>query len=309
MRMVNCRWMGYNAAISTQTGGTGTPLMEHNEQPLLSIADFLLVLIRRKWIFLLVFCLIFGASIAYALLAKKTFELTGTVYVGKFQGELLEDGEFVVQKLEDYSFIKKAMEAANVSLDIPITRLQKLIKTEVVNEVKKTKDVGLVQLNVRYKDKDKVVEVFQALTNLLIQQHLVLLNDSIRVLEDQQEQYKRIQTELEKSIHEDEALSKFNTKNPASRSVPSLLLLEHTISEKRAFRSMLNKDLHEVRVEAEAATTSFNTRLASQPEVPDSHLKPKLTLTVILGFMIAGIFATAAAFLAHLYITEIKVRL
>lgn len=284
-------------------------MMESNEQPMLSISDFLLILIRRKWVFLSVFCIVFLASFLYASLAKKTYELTGTIYVGKFMGELLEEGEFVVQKLEDFSFIKRAIDAADIHLDIPVMRLQKLIKTEVVNEVKKTKDVGLVQLNVRYKDRHKVVEIFNALTAQLIAEHQALLDHSIRVLEDEEDQYRQIKTELEKSIADDEALSRFNVQNPSQRTVPSLLLLEHTISEKRAFRSMLNKDLHEVRVEAEAATTSFNTRLASPPELPDSHLKPKLTLTLVLGFIVAGILATAAAYLVHLYQTEIKSRL
>jgi len=274
----------------------------------LSISDFLVVLIKRWRVFFLTFVVVMGLAAAYAFLAKKTYELTGTVCVGKFQGELLEEGEFVAQKLEDYSFIKRAVEQAGIDLDVSVMRLQKLIKTELVNEVKKTKDVGLVQVNVRYKDRDKVVEIFEAITDQLIAQHQVLLDQAVSVLRDQEGEYRQLQAKLQKSIDEDESLSVDNRANAPNKTVPSLLLLEHTLSEKRVFRSMLTKNIHEVRVEAESATQSYNTKLAAAPQPPDAHLKPKLTLTLILGFILAVIAATAASYFWNLLVLEIVPR-
>ncbi|MCB1049323.1 MAG: hypothetical protein KDC71_01900 [Acidobacteria bacterium] len=271
----------------------------------LSLSDAIVVLVRRRGVFALVFILIMALAIAYATLSKKTYELTGTLQVGKFKGELLEDGEFVAQKFEDYSFIKAALQEANIPLDISVSRMQKLIKTEVVNEVKKTKDVGLVQLNVKYKDQQKVRDIFQALTDKMIRDHQHLLDISVAVLKDEEAKYEELSQKMAESIAQDEELSRKNALDSGQKTVPSLLLLEHTISEKRTFRSLLTKNIHEVRVDAEAATSSFNSRLAAAPEMPDAHMKPKLTLTVMLGFIAALILATCSAFLWELLQSEV----
>jgi len=271
----------------------------------LSLSDALVILLRRKNIFVLVFLLVVGAALAHALLARKTWELTGTYQVGKFKGELLEEGEFVAQKFEDYSFLANALAEAGITLDISLTRMQKYIKTEVVNEVKKTKDVGLVQLNVRYKDREKVHAIFKALTDRMMADHVVLLERSVAVLKDEEQGYRNLSQTLADSIATDEDLSRKNATAAGEKTAPSLLLLEHTISEKRSLRSLLNKNIHEVRVDAEAATTSFPSRLAAPPALPDSPYKPKLPLNLLIGFTLGLVLATAAAFMNELWSEEV----
>lgn len=280
--------------------------MQPEEQlSLISISDFLVILLRRKAAFLLTFFAVLALAAAHGLFAKKTYELTGTIAVGKFQGELLEEGEFVAQKLEDYSFISRALKSADVSLDMPVTRLQKLVKTELVNEVKKTKDVGLVQLNIKYKNQAQVVDIFNALTQQLIAEHANLLAEAVAVLADKESEYRDIQTRIQASIDADEELSRKNANQGKGPTAPELLLLEHTISEKRVFRSMLTKDIHDTQLEAKAATESFNTKLAAQPEMPDSHLKPKLTLNLVLGVVLGTILGAMAALFVHLMAEEV----
>jgi hypothetical protein len=272
----------------------------------LSLSDALVILLRRKGIFALVFLLVLSAALAHALLARKTWELTGTYQVGKFKGELLEEGEFVAQKFKDYSFLANALAQAGISLDISLTRMQKYIKTEVVNEVKKTKDVGLVQLNVRYKDREKVHAIFKALTERMMADHAVLLARSIEVLKDEEQGYRDLSQTLAESIATDEDLSRKNARETGEKTAPSLLLLEHTISEKRSLRSLLNKNLHEVRLDAEAATTSFPSCLAAPPALPDSPFKPKLPLNLLIGFTLGLILAASAAFFSELWCEEVQ---
>ncbi|MCB1041656.1 MAG: hypothetical protein KDC35_01875 [Acidobacteria bacterium] len=269
--------------------------MNDQDVSLVSLSDFLVVLIKRKGVFVTVLTLVIALAAAHGLWAKKTYELTGTINVGKFQGELLEEGEFVAQKLEDYSFIARAIRAANIDLDVSVTRLQKLIKSEVVNEVKKTQDVGLVQLNIKYKDREKLVLIYKAITDQLIHEHSLLLNDARAILKGKEQEYRELQQQIQQSIQADEEMSRENASRGKGPTAPELLLLEHTISEKRVFRSMLTKDIHDTLVESDAVTESYNTKLASEPMVPDAHLKPKLMLNLVIGAVLGLILATLAA--------------
>ncbi len=284
-------------------------MQQQDSLSLISVSDLVVVLFRQKWAFLLIFVAVFSTAILHGLFAKKTYELTGTINVGKFQGDLLEEGEFVAQKLEDYSFIARAIKQAGITLGMPVTRLQKLIKCEVVNEVKKTKDVGLVQLNVRFKDKQKVVDIFTALTNQLVAEHEVLLAQAVAVLDDKESEYKVLQGQIEASIQADEELSRDNAIKSKGPTAPELLLLEHTISEKRVFRSMLTKDIHDTRLESRAVTESYNTKLAAAPELPDSHLKPKLMLNIIIGGAVAVMLATLGSLFLNLLQVDVLPKL
>lgn len=260
----------------------------------LSISDFLVILIKRRVLFLSVWVLVIILAAGYALLSDKVYKVSGTIYVGKFNEELLEDGEFVAQKLKDYSFISRALKTAQVKIKIPVSRLQKSIDTELVNEIKKTKDVGLVKLTVYYKGDQKAVDIFKALTDQLIREHAELLEESREVMKGFQDHLVSGQEAAEKSISEDEALLRAQNVSPDKSTVPSMLLLGHTMGEKRWYRTSLAKDLNISRIQALVSTKSFNSRLASEPELPDSHDQPKLSLTLILGFIAGGILAILA---------------
>ena len=281
-----------------------------NDRELLSISDFLLVLYRRKVIFLLVWFLVMAVAVAYLFLAKKTYRLSGTIYVGRFQEILLEEGEFVAHKLEDYSFIKKALDRSGVTLDKSITRLQKDIRTDVLNEVKKISDVGLVKLTVEYEDREKAYEIFKALTDQLILEHGELLENSAKVFREMEDLFWKSEEELRRTLSQDETYT-YATEEHAEKmeSAPSRLLARHTVSEKQEAWRRLIKDIHYIKIEGDSATKSFNTKLSAEPQIPDEHVKPRGLLTLILGAFMATVAAVLAAMLYNLYVEELRPKL
>lgn len=280
--------------------------MQQNQE-LLSISDFFVAILRRKALFMGVWLLVMALVAAYLAVAKKSYRLTGTIYVGRFQRLLIEEGEFVANKLEDYSFIKRAMDRSNVQLDMSVNRLQRLIEADVLNEIKKTKDVGLVQLTVEYKDQQKCYEIFKALTDLLISEHGLLVEQSVSVFDEMEKRFWDSENDIRAALEKDEAYAFEADKKLTS--VPTHLLAHHTISEKMEFLQTLVKDIHYLKIEGHSATRSFNTRLAAEPEVPDEHHKPKTVLVLLLGIIVASISAVSATLGMAIYNEQIKPKL
>lgn len=280
------------------------------EKDLLSVSDFLIVLIKGKWLLIGAWLLIMSAVVGYLLLVKKTYRLQGTIYVGRFQEILLEEGEFVAHKLEDYSFIKRALDRAGLDLDISVTRLQKMIRTDLLNEIKKIKDVGLVQLTVDYKDRKLVLEIFKALSDQLIAEHLQLLDNSRNVFKEMERLFWESEGALRETLTKDEGFAYEAQPNLVrEQTVPANLLLRHTISEKQEFWRQLIKDIHYIKIESDSATKSYNTKLAAEPEIPDEPFKPKTLLTLVLGAVIATVFATLVTFAWFLFNTQVRPKL
>jgi len=280
--------------------------MTHEER--LTVSDFLVILIKKFWFFAAIWILVLGTFLVYLLVAKKTYRLRGTIYVGRFQENLIEEGEFVAHKLKDYSFAKRALANAGVMLDIPIIRLERHIDTEVLNEIKKVRDVGLVQLTVEYKDQQKCFDIFKALTDQLIADHGELLAHATGVLREMHEGFLGDAEALERTVVEDEKLV-LKYSQQTGHEIPSDLLLAHTIAEKRSFHNKLLKDIGYLKIEETPATKSFNTKLASEPQIPDEYYKPKKVLTLILGVIVATIVATLFTLLLNLFNTQVKPRL
>ncbi len=284
--------------------------MELEKNEFLSVADFLMILFRRRVAFIVALALVLAVTVAYLALAKKTYRLTGAVYVGRFQGVLLEEGEFVAKKLQDYSFIKNALDRAGVVPDIPIARVQKLVDTEVVNEVKKISDVGIVKLTVDYKDREMAYKIFKALTDHLKADHGELLDNSRAIFQKMEDAFWEKEKFIDASIEEDQAFAKdVLAGRELDMSVPSHLLLQHTISEKADFLKTLLKEIYYIRIETSAATRSFNSKLAAEPAVPDEHYKPKTILALALGGIMGLVLATLAALSLHFYDEKIKGRI
>lgn len=279
------------------------------DQELLSISDFIVILLRRFHIFLGVFILVMALAGIYLAYAKKTYRLEGTIYIGRFQEILLEEGEFVANKLTDYSFIKRALDNRNITLDIPVSRLTRLVHTDIVNEIKKIDDVGIVNLTVEYKGREKAHEIFKALTDQLIEDHGDLLKESQVVFNQMIEQFRVNEEETRENLKRDEEQLYANAQKPSSASVPSHLLLGHTISEKRQFLKTLVKDRNYLIIEADSATKSYNTKLAAEPQVPDEHYKPKTLIVLVVALVFAAIAGILAAFAWHLWATDIKPKL
>ena len=272
------------------------------QQELLSISDFVVTLWRRKLIFLVVFVLIMAAAVAYIKLAKKTYRLMGTINVGRFQRLLIEEGEFVANKLEDYSFIKSALAEGGVEVDMPVSRLRRLIKADVINEIKKIDDVGLVQLTVDFKDQQKCFEIYKALTDKLIAEHRVLVEQSVAEFNKMEEAFWKNEKEVRDSLESDKAYVYKGMENPkASETVPAHLLAQHSVSEKKSYLKELVKDIYYLRIEGHSATRSYVTKLAAEPKVPDEHHKPKALITLILALVVASIAATSAALSIDVY--------
>jgi len=284
--------------------------MSSENQEYLSVADFLLILWRRRFIFIGVFALVIAAAVVYLLVAKKTYRLSGVVYVGRFQALMLEEGEFVAKKLQDYSFIKKALDNNGVTIDIPIMRLAKQIDTEVINEVKKVADVGIVRLTVEYKDREMVYRIFKALTDQLIADHGELLEGAREIFRNMEQAFWEKESAISASIEEDEKfIDEVLDKRDLDLTIPSHLLLQHTISEKENFQKKLLQDIYYIHLETKAATKSFNTKLGAEPAPPDEHYKPKTLLTLVLAAIIGGILATLAALSLHLYAEKLRPRI
>lgn len=278
-------------------------------QELISITDFIMILYRRRLTLILVFVAVMIGAVAYLLTADRWYKLTGTIYTARFQQILMEEGEFVAAKLRDFSFMTRALEKADVELDMPISRLRKLVTTEVVNEVKKNMDVGLVQLTVEYKDAQTTHDIFKALTDLLIEEHKIEYEAMANNLRKMEEEFRTEQTELRGLMELDEtAIAQVNKTGEISEE-PYYLMLSHTVGERRTMVKELIKEIYYLRNEVSSATKSFNTRLASPPRVPDEHFKPKRTLVVLLGGLLATLLGTLAALGHHFYDVELRPRL
>ncbi|CAM2066217.1 Chain length determinant protein [Sulfidibacter corallicola] len=279
------------------------------EPELLSVADFLYVLWKRKVHALAVFVFVILCAFVYLSVAKKTYRLSGSIYVGRFQTDLLEEGEFVAQKLQDYSFIKKALDTNGVELDIPIHRFQKDVEAHVLNEVRKIEDVGIVLLTVEYKDPVKCYEIFKALTDQLIREHQFLTDDALNVLRSMERFFKVNEDQLMESINRDEAFASQNLRGPEQgQAWPSHVLARYTISEKREFLKQIIQDRHYLKLEGEAATKSFNTRLSAEPEIPDEHIKPRRAVVLVTAAGAGAVLGALLALLAELIETQIKPR-
>ncbi|PIE90064.1 MAG: hypothetical protein CR997_08030 [Acidobacteria bacterium] len=275
---------------------------------LFSVGDFLYILLKRKGILFSAWILLFALFMVYGFVAKKTYELEGTLSIGKFNEELLEEGEFVAQKLQDYSFIKQAMDEAGVKLDVSVSKLQKLIKTEVVNEIKKNKDVGLVRLRIRYKDPQKIVAIFKALTRKIIHEHELLLAEAKTILDKEEKEIRDLINKTIEAQELDVKISKDTILNTAGKTVPSLLLAEHNLSSNRNLQSTMITSLYKVVMSREAITKSVPTQLSAEPQVPDAHIRPVWMVVIAIGIMAASVFACATVMFFHILEEDVKPR-
>ncbi len=279
------------------------------EPELLSLSDFIFVIWKRKLHALLVFCVVMALGVAYLAVAKKTYRLSGSIYVGRFQTDLLEEGEFVAQKLEDYSFIKKALDANEVKLNTSVTKLQRSIEAHVVNEVRKTKDVGIVLLTVEYDDPQMCHAIFKALTDQLIREHDELKDDALDVLRSMERFFKMNEVQLQASIDSDEAFASESMRSPQPGIAwPAHLLARYAIAEKRDDLKQIVQDRHYLKMEGEAATKSFSTRLSAEPAVPDQHVKPRKAVVLATAGVAAAVLGALWALLLELVDTQIKPR-
>jgi len=279
-----------------------------NDQ-LFTVGQFFYLLFKKKVLFIFAWIVIFSLFIAYGFVAKKTYELEGTLSIGKFNEELLEEGEWVARRLQDYSFIVEALSEAGVTLDISASRLQKLIKTEVVNEIKKNKDVGLVRLRIRYKDREKIVAIFKALTAKIIKEHDALLVQSQQILIREEEELRALIQKTIEATEVDVEIARDTIKNTAGKTVPSLLLAEHNLSANRNLHSTMISSLYKVILNREAVTKSVASKLSAEPQVPDAHIRPTWAVLVVAGVMAACMFACGLVFLAHIIETDVQPRL
>lgn len=279
-----------------------------NDQ-LFTVGQFFYLLFKKKVLFIFAWIVIFSLFIAYGFVAKKTYELEGTLSIGKFNEELLEEGEWVARRLQDYSFIVEALSEAGVPLDISASRLQKLIKTEVVNEIKKNKDVGLVRLRIRYKDREKIVAIFKALTAKIIKEHDALLVQSQQILIREEEELRALIQKTIEATEVDVEIARDTIKNTAGKTVPSLLLAEHNLSANRNLHSTMISSLYKVILNREAVTKSVASKLSAEPQVPDAHIRPTWAVLVVAGVMAACMFACGLVFLAHIIETDVQPRL
>lgn len=279
-----------------------------NNEELLRVSDFFVILIRGKRVLISVFLAIAIAGVLYLLTAEKSYKISGTIYVGRLQENLLEEGEFVAQKLQDTSFVTRALARNGIKLDAPVSRLVRKIKTNVVNEIKKIDDVGIVQLSVEHKDPQTTLAIYKALTDLLIEEHGELLQHGADVFKGMEKMFWEDEQKLRESIVKDEAELQKSGPTAARDSVPSYLLLGHTLAEKRTAHQVLVKDIHYLKLEGDSATKSFNTRLASEPTLPDEPFKPKKILVMILVLVLASVASIVATLAADYYQREIRPR-
>jgi len=282
-------------------------MIEHQK---LDLADFFLILWRRKLMFLAIWLLVMVAAVAYLFIANKYYKLSGTFYVGRFQGLLIEEGEYVAAKLRDYSFTKAALDAAGVTLDIPVSRLDRLVSTDVLNEVKKTADVGLVRLTVEYKDRQTALDIYKALADHLIRDHQRIIDRAAGVLVNMEEAFREDAAALRQSLETDQkraeaALDEQDVLNE----VMGYQFLSHTIAEKRNSYKEMVKDMYYLQLEAGAGPKTYVTRMSAPPVLPDEHFKPKRTLVLILGLILASLAATIGTLAYEAFQTVIRPRL
>lgn len=281
------------------------------ENGLLSISELFVILYRRKAIFILIWVLIMILAGGYLAVADKTYRLKGTIYVGRLQRFLLEEGEFVAKKLEDYSFVKRALENHNVALDVPISRQLRNIQADVVNEVKKVRDVGIVELTVEYKDRQICFDIFKALTDQLMKDHQVLVDRGHKVFGDMEASFLAEEQRIRGSLADDDAYLKEMAKATETKEItaPTGLLITRNVEDRRQYLKELIKDRHYLLIEGDAATTTFNTKLAAEPVLPDEPFKPKTFTILIIALFIASVAGIVGAFGWHLLLVEIVPKL
>lgn len=278
------------------------------DSPLLSVSELFVILWRRKGMFLLVWVAIMLVASLYLAFAKRTYRLEGTIYVGRLQRFLLEEGEFVAKKLEDYSFVKRALENNGVALEEPVSRLLRNIQADVVNEIKKVRDVGIVELSVEYKDQQLCFEIFNALTRELMADHQKLVDRGHKVFSEMEQSFLAEEERVRKSIQDDDTFLRNASTATDSKELtaPSSLLLSRNVEDRRQYLKELVKDRHYLLIEGDAATTTFNTKLAAEPVVPDEPFKPKRLTILIIALFFATVAGVVAAFAWHLFLTEIR---
>lgn len=278
------------------------------ETPLLSLSELFVILYRRKGIFILVWIIVMLIAGLYLAFATRTYQLKGTIFVGRLQRFLVEEGEFVAKKLEDYSFIKRALDNHNVVLDVPVSRLARDIQADVVNEIKKVRDVGIVELTVEYKDQQGCYDIFKALTNELIADHQKLVDRGHEAFREMEKSFLAEENRVRKSIEIDDAYvrSAATGEDAEVMTAPSSLLLAKNVEDRRQYLKELIRDRHYLMIEGDAATTTFNTKLAAEPVVPDVPFKPKQFTILILALFVATVSGVIAAFAWHVFFTEIK---
>lgn len=282
----------------------------NQETQLLSLSELCLILYRRKAVFITVWLLIVAAAGLYLAFANKTYRLKGTIYVGRLQRFLLEEGEFVAKKLEDYSFIKRALDEHDVTLDIPVSRLTRNIQADVVNKVKKVRDVGIVELTVEYKDRQLCYDIFNALTQKLISDHRELVNRGHTVFGDMEKSFLAEEQRIRNSLDEDQSLIRKGIEELAlpgeDVTAPSSLLLTRNMEDRRQYLKELIKDRHYLLIEGDAATTTFNTKLAAEPVIPDEPFKPKRLTVLIIAIFVATVAGLIGSLAWHIFLTEIR---
>ena len=282
----------------------------NQETQLLSLSELCLILYRRKIVFIAVWISIMVAAGLYLAFAKKTYRLKGVIYVGRLQRFLIEEGEFVAKKLEDYSFIKRALDANDVRLDIPVSRLSRYVQADVVNEVKKVRDVGIVELSVEYKDRQLCFDIFDALTKKLISDHQELVERGHKVFGDMEQSFLAEEQRIRDSLAEDQDIIRKGAteagQSDGEVTAPSSLLLTRNMEDRRQYLKELIKDRHYLLIEGDAATTTFNTKLAADPVLPDEPFKPKRLTVLIIAFFVATIAGLIAALAWHIFQTEIR---
>jgi uncharacterized protein involved in exopolysaccharide biosynthesis len=290
----------------TEIQPQGEPFLEST---LMTFGDLMYLFLKRKGLFFLTWTLCFSLFLAYALLSKKTYEIEGTLSIGKFNEDLVEEGEFVARKLEDYSFIKEAMDARGLELNQSISRFKKFVTAEVVNEIRKNDKVGLVKLRVRYKEKEHIVEVFQALVDHLKRQHQDLIDQGVAILQEEEAEISELAQQLERSVDVEARLSEVNLKLASGQTLPSLLMAQNIITANRSLHSSLVEQRYKVRLNREAATKTIPTQLCATPQEPDEHMHPILTLVLLIGSVVATGVASVTVLLWTVYCEQVLTRL
>jgi len=263
---------------------------DHNQyyEDELSLLDMYKVLkLYRKSILVTPFVFAIVALVITWLFISPQYEAQAVIDIGRFNQQLLETPEVLVDRLNHSSFVERVVdEHPNLfKADAELIK-KKQIKSFLA---KKNKDSNLVSFELMGKTperaKSKAVAVMETLSAI----HQKIFDNNVELV---RQKVSLIDHEIE-SLKSNQINSADNAKDTYDISLRALIANDHL----NQLRALMNRKL-----ELEASlrsVTSYNTRLLERIYVSDEPVSPHLLIVTLVAFLLGLFGAVFAAFVRN----------
>jgi uncharacterized protein involved in exopolysaccharide biosynthesis len=249
----------------------------------INLQDYINVLIKRKSIIFIIFCVSVIATTIFSFFVPKTYLSGAVIQIGVVGEPLIKKSE-VEEIVRFYNFLYPIIK--ELKLETDVLKLKKAIKVDVI------KDTDYLLIGVEYKDRDIGLKLCQEITNCFLAQANDLFKQRIdlvnRHLEELDRYMKSVYSDIvnmQKLISDISSLKKLtNTKE-----VIKIVLLQNLLPSYQANYLSLINQRNDLQLDLIKAKEFKLTELVSNPK----PIKPSKILNVtifgIIGLM-TGIF-------------------